>query len=76
MKLHQKTSFGSEMCEIGPKVWFLASGFCLLRLGEPSGGNWGNPQAATGVTQMGGRQSQPFKKLYKNPLEIPKDIPS
>ena len=37
---------------------------------------WGNPQAATGGTQMGHHKSQPFKKLYKNPLEIPKGIPS
>ena len=43
MKLHQNMSFESETCEIAPKVWFLASGFCLLRLGEPSGGSWGNP---------------------------------
>ena len=68
MKLPQKASLGSEMCEIGPKVWFLASGFCLLRLGEPSGGSWGNPGGPPAVTA--------FKDLYKNPLEIPKGIPS
>ena len=39
-----------------------------MKLGEPSGGNWGNP--------MGGHKSQPFKILYKNPLEIPKGIPT
>ena len=43
MKLPQKASFGPEACEILPKVWFLASGFCLLRLGEPLGGSRGNP---------------------------------
>ena len=37
---------------------------------------WGNPQAATGATLEGRAQSQPFKSLYKNPLEIPKGIPS
>ena len=68
MKLPQKVSFGPETYEIGPKVWFLASGFCLLRLGEPSGGSCGNPE--------GQAQSQPFKKLYKNPLELHKGIPS
>ena len=67
MKLPQKINFEPETCEIAPKFWFLASGFCLLRLG--------NPQAAAGGTQEGGAQSQPFKKLYKNPLEIPKCIP-
>ena len=68
IKLPQKVSFGPETCEIGPKVWFLASGFCLLRLGEPSGGNWGNPNGPDAV--------QRFKTLYKNPLEIPNGIPS
>ena len=37
---------------------------------------WGNPQAAAGGTLEGHRQYQPFKSLYKNPLEIPKGIPS
>ena len=37
---------------------------------------WGNPQAGAGGTQMGRHKSQPFKKLYKHPLEIPKGIPS
>ena len=46
MKLPHKVSLGPETCEIGPKVWFLASGFCLLRLGEPAGGHWGNRAAA------------------------------
>ena len=68
MKSLQKASFGPQTCEIEPKVWFLASGFCLLRLGEPSGGNWGNPNGPDAV--------QRFKTLYKNPLEIPKGIPS
>ena len=49
-------------------VWFLASGFCLLRLGEPLAGTRGNPGGPPSVTA--------FKKLYKNPLEIPKGIPS
>ena len=35
MKLPQKASFEPETREIISKVWFLASGFCLLRLGEP-----------------------------------------
>ena len=35
MKLPQQVSFGPEASEILPKVWFLASGFCLLRLREP-----------------------------------------
>ena len=68
MKLHQKASFGPEMCEIGPKVWFLASSFCLLRLGEPLAGTLGNPGGPPSVTA--------FQKLYKNLLEIPKGIPS
>ena len=68
MKLPQKVSFGPETCEIGTKVGLLASGFCLLRLGEPSGGRWGNPGGPPSVTD--------FVKLYKNPLEIPKGIPS
>ena len=68
LPLPQKASFGPETCDIGPKVWFLASGFCLLRLGESSGGNWGN--------QNGPGTEQRFKKLHKNPLEIPKGIPS
>ena len=37
---------------------------------------WGKPQAGTGGTLEGHRLSQPFKVLYKNPLEIPKGIPS
>ena len=68
MKLPQKASVGPETYEILQKVRFLASGFCLLRLGEPSGGNWGNPNGPDAV--------QRFKTLYKNPLEIPKGIPS
>ena len=43
MQLPQKVNFETETCEIGTKVLFLASSFCLLRLGEPSGGSWGNP---------------------------------
>ena len=66
MKLPQKVSFGPETCEIEPKLWFLASGFCLLRLGEPSSGSWGNPGGPPSVTA--------FKKLYKTPLGIPLDI--
>ena len=68
MKLPQKASLGPETCEILPKVWFLASGFRLLRPGEPSTENWGNPNGPDTV--------QRFKTLYKNPLEIPKGIPS
>ena len=68
MKLPQKASFGPETCEIGTKVWFLASGFCLLRLGDPSGGNWGNPNGPDAV--------QRFKTSYENPLEIPQGIPT
>ena len=33
-------------------------------------------ELGAGETLEGGRQSQPFKSLYKNPLEIPKGIPS
>ena len=40
---HQKFSSGPENCDIEPKVWFLASSFCLLRLGEPLAGTRGNP---------------------------------
>ena len=40
INLPQKISFGPETSEIGPKVWFLASGFCLLELGQPSGRFW------------------------------------
>ena len=36
----------------------------------------GDPQGGSGGTQEGQAQSQPFKKLYKNPLEIPAGIPS
>ena len=43
MKLPQEVSSEPETCEIAPKVWFLASGFCFLRLGEPSGVSQGNP---------------------------------
>ena len=68
VKLPQKTNFEPETCEIAPKLWFLASGFCLLRLGEPSAGTRGNPGGPPAV--------QRFKTLYKNPLEIPKGIPS
>ena len=67
-EITSKISFGPETCEIRPKVWFLGSGFCLLRLKEPSGGNWGNPHGPDAV--------QRFKTLYKNPLEIPDGIPS
>ena len=41
---------------------------CLLRLGHPPGGNWGNPNGPDAV--------QRFKTLYANTLEIPKGIPS
>ena len=68
MKLTQQVSFESETCEIGPKVWFLVSGFSLLKLGKPSGGSRGNLGGPPSVTA--------FKMLYKNPLEIPKGIPS
>ena len=36
--------------------------------GEPSGGNWGNPNGPDAV--------QHFRTLYKNPLEIPIGIPT
>ena len=52
MKLPQKINFGPETCEIAPKLWFLASGFCLLRLGEPSGGSWGNPAGLSTVPAL------------------------
>ena len=52
VKLPQEVSFGPEACEIRPKVWFQASGFCPLRLGEPSGGNWGNPKGPPQVTTL------------------------
>ena len=68
MKLPQKVKFGPETCEIAPKDWFLASGFCLLRLGEPLAGTPVNPNGRQQVTA--------FNKLYKNPLEIPKGITS
>ena len=68
MKSPQKLNMGPKTCKIGPQVWFLASGFYLLRLGEPSGGNWGNPNGRDAV--------QRFKTLHKNPLEIPEGIPS
>ena len=68
MKLLQKVFFEPETCESPPKLWFLASGFCLLRLGEPSAGTLGNPGGPPAVTA--------FKKLYKNLLEIPKGIPT
>ena len=37
---------------------------------------WGNPQGGSWGSLEGGAQSEPFKLLYKNPLEIPKGIPS
>ena len=40
----------------------------MLGLGEPLAGSRGNPHGPQQVTA--------FKKLYKNPLEIPKGIPS
>ena len=40
----------------------------LLGLGEPLGGSRGNPGGPPSITA--------FKMLYKNPLEIPKGIPS
>ena len=46
-------------------VWFLS---------PEAGGR--NPQAGAGGTRMSNGQSQPFKILYKNPLEIPEGIPS
>ena len=57
MKLRQKVSFETKTCEIAPKLWFLASGFCLLRLG--------NPQAAAGGTLEGGAQSQPLRNCIR-----------
>ena len=44
--------------------------------GEPGSRGWGNLLAGVGGTRPGDLQSLPFKKLYKNPLEIPKGIPS
>ena len=35
---------------------------------------WGNPHGGSGGTLEGGAQSQPFKRLYKNPLRIPQGI--
>ena len=37
---------------------------------------WRNPQGGSGGTLEGHGQSQTFKSLYKNLLEIPKGIPS
>ena len=34
------------------RVWFLASGFCLLRPEEPSTGNWGNPNGPDTVQRF------------------------
>ena len=39
-----------------------------MKLGEPSGENWENPNGPDAV--------QRFETLYKNPLEVPKGIPS
>ena len=44
--------------------------------GEPGSRGWGNLLAGAGGTRPGDLQSLPFKTLYKNPLEIPKGIPS
>ena len=52
MKLPQQASFGPEMCEIGLRVWFLASGFCHPRLGEPSARFRGNPNGASRSTAL------------------------
>ena len=45
-------------------------------LGEPGSWGWGNPRAAAGGIMPRRHPYQAFKLLYKNPLEIPKGIPS
>ena len=52
------------------------SDFRSLMLGEPGSWGWGNRWEDTGVTLRSRAQHPPFKKLYKNPREIPKGIPS
>ena len=52
MKLPQRASLGSETYEIGPKVWFLASGFCLLRLGGTLRAELGEPKWARRSTAL------------------------
>ena len=47
MKLPQEASFGPETCETRPKAWFLASGFCLMRLGGTLRPVPGEPSGAT-----------------------------
>ena len=67
--------------------WFPVSGFWLgifglgfldwdLGLGELGWRGRGNPWAVAGGTRPGASQYRFFKKLDKNPLEIPKGIPS
>ena len=52
MKLPPKVIFDPETCEIGPKVGLQSCPDLLLRLGEPSGGNWGNPGGPPTVTAL------------------------
>ena len=58
-----------------PKCAKLDQKFGFWRLVSVSW-SWGNPQGGSGGNLEGHRQSQPFKTLYKNPLEIPKGIHS
>ena len=43
---------------------------------EPGAGSRGNPEIKAGGTDRGGAQYRLFNKLSKNPLRIPKGIPS
>ena len=84
----QKVSLGPETCEIEPKL--LRKFMQISRKSKRTKSDqksdfghvrtycwgWGNPQGGSGGTLEGQAQSQPFKKLYENPREIPKGIPS
>ena len=64
----KKSVLDAKRAKLDPKY-----GFCRL---VSVSWVWGNPQGGSGGTLEGQAQSQHFKKLYKNPLEIPKGIPS
>ena len=70
MKLSQKEIFWPETCEIEPTVWFLSSGFCLLRLGEPSGGYWGNPNGPDAVQPFKGNMRKSCFQIWVRKLHL------
>ena len=55
---------------------FQNSDFRMQMSREPGSRGWGNRWPVAGGTRVSEAQSLVFKKLYKNPLEIPEGIPS